>query len=353
MRYGVFAITRGGVELGRRLVKVLPYSRLYVLDRFKVGGFQDLRQEVERVFKRYDGLIFIMATGIVVRTIAPLLKDKTKDPAIVVVDERGEYAISLLSGHLGGANRLARRVARVIGARPVITTATDVLGLPCIEDIAKRLNCVIEDVKGIKLVNSAIVDGGKVVFVDGDTKRLEVIKRDVGDRGWEVNFNFYKSIPRTKRLKADAFVIITNHLSHLPLPTPHLLLRPKDLVVGIGCDRGVESKEVEDAYFGVLKRWGVSPLSVRNLATIDVKKDEKGLLDFARRYNLPIQFYSKDELARMPLPSGTSRFVMEKVGVGGVCEPAGLKSSGAKGIWVKKQKVGRVTIAIAKVPFTS
>jgi len=372
---GVFAITRGGARLGRRVVKALSHSRplnapdsmrgmrgrLHVLARFKVGGFKDLRQEVGRVFKRYDGLIFIMATGIVVRTIAPFLKDKTKDPAIVVVDERGEYAISLLSGHLGGANHLARIVARAIGARPVITTATDALGLPCIEDIARRFNCVIEDVKGIKLVNSVIVDGGKVGFVDGDKKRLEAIKRGVGSGDGAVDFKFYQSISQIKHDKVDVFVIISNSLlSHIPHPTsPILFLRPKDLVVGIGCDRGVRSKEVKDAYLEVLKRWDISPLSIRNLATIDVKKDEKGLLNFTKAHNLRIEFYSKDELAKIPLPSGFSKFVMEKVGVGGVCEPAALKSSGAKRIWVKKQRVpttggrGRVTIAIAKVPFTS
>jgi cobalt-precorrin 5A hydrolase len=123
-------------------------------------------------------------------------------------------------------------------------------------------------------------------------------------------------------------------------------------VIGIGCDRGVTRKEVEIAYSSVLEKWGLSPLSVRNIASIDVKRNEIGLLRFAEKNNLKIEFYSKDELAEMPLPSGFSSFVMGKVGVGGVCEPAALKSAGTKKIWIKKQKIGRVTIAAAKVPFT-
>ncbi|MBI5286633.1 MAG: cobalamin biosynthesis protein CbiG, partial [Deltaproteobacteria bacterium] len=153
---GVFAITKGGLELGRRLIEVFPSSRLHVFNGFKgsVGetSFQNLRQEVKKAFNGYDGLVFIMATGIVVRVIAPFLKDKAKDPAVVVVDEGGRYAISLLSGHLGGANELTMRIAKLIGAKPVITTATDINGLPCIEEVAKRFNCTIEDYKRVKCV---------------------------------------------------------------------------------------------------------------------------------------------------------------------------------------------------------
>ncbi|MBI3398986.1 MAG: cobalamin biosynthesis protein [Deltaproteobacteria bacterium] len=168
-----------------------------------------------------------------------------------------------------------------------------------------------------------------------------------------MNFKFYKSIPPTKQLQKEIYVIISNNFSsHIPHPTSHiLLLRPKDLAVGIGCDRGVKLKEVESAYLETFKKWDVSLLSVRNLASIDVKNNEKGLLGFAKKYHLKIDFYSKDELADMPLPSGFSKFVMGKVGVGGVCEPAALKSAGTKNIWIKKQKIGRVTIAAAKVPF--
>ena len=347
MNLAVFALTQNGIRLAKNLSHKLGNITLFT-------GPDDLKRNIRYAFKRYDGLIFIMASGIVVRSIAPFLKNKAEDPAVVVVDEKGRYVISLLSGHLGGANNLAKDIAKIIGAKPVITTATDVNNLPCIEDIAEKFNLAIEDFKKIKMVNSAIVSGRPVAFVDEDAKRLKAVKKEVGGGRWKVDLKFYKSIQQTRRCKTDVYVVITpNSQLRTPNSKSRLLLRPKNLTVGIGCDRGVKLKEVEGAYFSVLKKWDVSPLSVRNIASIDVKKDEKGLLKFAKKYNLKIDFYSKDKLSDMPLPSGFSKFVMGKVGVGGVCEPAALKSAGTKKIWIKKQKIGRVTIAIAKAPFMS
>lgn len=338
----IFALTKNSIKLGKTISQKIDNTFLFVSPK----GF---KASVNKAFERFDGLIFIMASGIVVRSIAPLLKGKEKDPAVVVMDEKGRYVISLLSGHLGGANELAKKVAEIVGAEPVITTATDVNELPCIEDIAKKFNLQIEDIKKIKAVNSAIINGGRIVFIDEKAERLKAIKGFVKKGSRVQGFKFYKSISQVQKFKTDVKVIITPH--SLPL-TPHcLLLRPKDLVVGIGCDRGVRLKEVESAYFQVLERYGLSPMSVKNLASIDVKKDEKGLLKFAQKHNLKIEFYSKTELANMPLPSGFSKFVMGKVGVGGVCEPAALKSANTKKILVKKQKKDRVTIAVSTLPF--
>ncbi|MBI5894112.1 MAG: cobalt-precorrin 5A hydrolase [Deltaproteobacteria bacterium] len=380
MRFAIFALTKNGIKLGERLSRKIENASIFANPK----GF---KKSVRLAFKKYDGLIFIMASGIVVRTIAPLLKGKEKDPAVVVMDEKGRFVISLLSGHLGGANILAKRIATAIGARPVITTATDVNSLPCIEDIAKRFNLAIEDVKKIKVVNSVIVNGGRVGFVDGNAKRLKEIKGFVGSRRvpFGRGFRFYKSISQVQKVNADVFVIITHNseprtmslrakgeaspfieiasgLKPLAMTTSELfILRPKDLVVGIGCDRGVSLKEIETAYFKMLKKFNLYPLSVKNLASIDVKKNEKGLLRFAKKYNFKIEFYSKNQLAKMPLPSGFSEFVMEKVGVGGVCEPAAMKSAGlslrtlsrdVKRLLVKKQKIGRVTIAAAQISFS-
>src|SRR3990167_2187354 len=201
MMLAIFALTKNGIVLGRRL------SQKMGADLF--ANPKDFKKSVKYAFEKYDGLIFIMATGIVVRTIAPLLKNKAEDPAVVVLDEKGKYVISLLSGHLGGANDLAKRIARLIGAKPVITTATDVNNLPCIEDIAERFNLAIEDFKKSKIVNSAIVNGRPVAFVDEDAKRREAIKGFVGSR--VQGFKFYKSAVQTRRIKPEVFVIVSNH----------------------------------------------------------------------------------------------------------------------------------------------
>ncbi|MBI5327815.1 MAG: cobalt-precorrin 5A hydrolase [Deltaproteobacteria bacterium] len=365
MKLAIFAITKNGIKFARTFFRKIDKAALFT-------NPVDFKQDAKLAFKKYDGLIFIMAAGIVVRTIAPLLKNKAEDPAVVVMDEKGRYVISLLSGHLGGANNLAREIAKMVGGQSVITTATDVNSLPCIEDIAEKFNLAIEDFKKIKMVNSAIVNGKAIAFIDEDVKRLQAIREFADSRIKGVRF--HKSAAQALKNKIDALVVITNKWQAAPSPSPlprgegrqnkfplpygerdrvrgWMILRPRDIVIGIGCDRGVKLKEVEDSYFSVLEKWDVSPLSVRNVASIDVKKDEKGLLRFARKYNLKIDFYSKDELTDMPLPSGFSSFVMGKVGVGGVCEPAALKSAGTKKIWIRKQKIGRVTIAAAKAPF--
>src|SRR3989337_3538503 len=244
MNISVFALTKNGAELGERLCRRIDGAYLHLPVRFK-GSFNaaflnDFRSQVGQAFGKSNGLIFIMASGIVVRSIAPFLKNKAEDPAVVVMDEKGRYVISLLSGHLGGANNLAKSIAKIIGAKPVIQTATDVNNLPCIEDIAEKFNLAIEDFKKIKMVNSAIVSGRPVAFVDEDAKRLKAIKRGVGSRKWRVGFKFYKSISQIKHDKINVFVIISNSLlSHTQHPTSRILfLRPKNLVVGIGCDRG-------------------------------------------------------------------------------------------------------------------
>ncbi|MBI5826767.1 MAG: cobalamin biosynthesis protein, partial [Deltaproteobacteria bacterium] len=296
-------------------------------------------------------ILFVSAMGIAVRAIAPHLKGKHLDPAVVVADEAGRFVVSLVSGHLGGANRLAERIAAILGATAVITTATDAMGLPCVEDIAQRFSCGIEDIRKIKRVNSAIVNGGRVVIVDRRPCRLKAIKKAYGA---SKAFTFKRTLPEDVGLDR-AVVLITAETEEVPegIRDKTLILRPREFVVGIGCRRGVTAREISEAFNEILGRAGVSPLSVRNLASIDMKGDEQGLLRFARRMGLDIEFFTPEELNSVRPPSGGSKFVREKTGAAGVCEPAALFSAGARSLWVKKIKAGRVTAAMARAPFTS
>lgn len=348
-KIAIFALTERGKALGERIRAHLD-AELYLPQAIAGKGtvpFKDLRETVSTTFRRYKGLVFIMATGIVVRIVAPLLKGKERDPAVVVMDEDGRFAISLLSGHLGGANLLANRIGELTGAQPVITTATDVNGLPSIEAIASAIGCRIEEVGRIKLVNSAILRGKRIAFIGEDGVRLGVIREILKCFGLERRWGVFGL---DERPKGWLPVIITERM--IPdLPVEAFILRPRSIAIGVGCDRGVGWEEVERAYRMVLKRWGISPLSVARLATIDIKRDEEGLLHFAERHGLRIDFYSKEELAGFPLPSGVSGVVMERVGVGGVCEPAAMRSAGVREILFKKVRAGRVTLAAARIPF--
>lgn len=344
----VFPVTEKGATLALRLAGRFEDLVIVPPARLRNGR---LMREVRSAFKDFDGLVFICASGIAVRAVAPLLRGKHIDPAIIVMDERGRFVISLLSGHLGGANALAREIAHFLKATPVITTGTDVAGLPCIEDMAQRFDCVIEDFKRIKAVNSAILNGGKVSIVDGDRKRLNALKKAYGKAGV---FIFKRRFSLNRPSEAN-ILISSGSTYKMPkeIAKRTLILRPREFVVGIGCKRGVSIREIDAACKRVFKRAGLSMRSIRNLATIDIKADESGLNAFANKLGLKIEYLSAKDLNKKAPSGRPSRFVLENTGAAGVSHPAALISSGAERLWIKKQKEKNVTIALARAPFTS
>ena len=357
MKIAIIAITKGGCQLGSRLAaKIKAEADLFTPERFKdeIKGDANifdgnLKALVANIFPNYSGFVFIMAAGIVVRMIAALIKDKRVDPAVVVMDEKGDYAISLLSGHLGGANELSRRCALAVGAIPVITTATDVNSKPSIDMISKELNLAVENYKAIKIINAAIVNNERIGIVD----RYGLLKKYFSGED-EDYVRYYSSITYAVNVNASAYVFLTNRDNALFKKVGNILfLRPKNLVVGIGCNRNTKASEIEKVYFKALKENNLSPLSVRNIATIDIKKDEKGLNNFIKKHRFDVAYYTKDELNTIEPPSGESENTLKNVGAKGVCEPAAMLSSGARSLLVKKQKIGNVTIAVAEALFTS
>lgn len=365
MKTAIITLTKGGVELGLHLQERLAGSELYVPERHKdmvvvsqpslpitrhlslvpmekdkaqvFDGF--LKELIARIFAGYDGFIFIMATGIVVRVIAPFIKGKDVDPAVVVMDEAGRFVISLLSGHLGGANELAREVAGCIGATPVITTATDVCGKLCAEDLARELEGEIENVRMIKNVNAAFLHD-EPVAINIPSEKRDTLKSSG-------NFVFYDSLEDLLGSGYTTLVAVTNRLKH-GIEEGCLVIRPRNLVVGVGCNRNTSADEIEEAVFKVLRDNGLSQKSIRNLASIDAKGDEAGLLGFAKKHDLTIDFFTKEELEKVDFVTAPSRHVMEAVGVGGVCEPAAMLSAKGSMLLVPKVKSGNVTVAVAE-----
>lgn len=336
----LFALTRRGLALSSKIAGALDSVEVFEPSMLREGG---LKKEAVRAFSRMGALVFISATGIAIRCVAPLLKGKHVDPAIVVVDERGRFAISLLSGHLGGANGLAEKIARSIGATAVITTATDIWGLPSIEEVAERFSLSIEDPKKIKAVNSAILEGRKVFVADRNAER----RKEIGSAFKDV-FTCRKTLP-TKLGERDAAILITSRHEDMPgeLAGRTLVLRPKEIVAGIGCGRGVAKADIKKALCSAFEKAGLSTLSIKNIATIDIKKNERGLAALAREMGVPIEAYGAIELNRVRYPSRPSKAVLSATGAGAVAEPAALLSSGAEKLCLKKTKSGHVTIAAA------
>jgi cobalt-precorrin 5A hydrolase len=349
MRIAIIAITRNGARLGTRLREGFAGAELCVLRKYAgqagkgaIPFDQELRLLVKDLWPEIEGFVFIMATGIVVRLVAPHLQGKERDPAVVVMDDAGKFAISLLSGHLGGGNELACRCAFLTGAREVITTATDANFLPSFDMLAKEEGWAIEDISRVKTLNAFLLDGDRIAVVD-PTCRVRPYFHGKG------NLAFYETFMDAFKSGAKGYLFVTNR--HLP-PQAHsselLVLRPRNLVLGIGCNSGTAAEEIEEVVSRNMKRVFLSLLSVRCIATASAKGEEEGLLAFAAKWGLPVQFYESRELNGVSVPSPPSRHAMEAIGAAGVAEPAALLASGNGRLLLKKVKSGNVTLAIAE-----
>ena len=346
-KVAVWAVTQNGASLGRCLADQLPGVHLFLSKKLEGTAhvaFDRLAGAVTKHFNRYDGHIFIMSTGIVVRMIAPHLRKKTSDPAVVVTDEKGRYAISLISGHLGGANRLARTVAHITHGRPVITTATDVNNLPAIDMLAQKHGLGIENPNAIKHVNMAILNGAPIDLYDpyGFLGNLK-------DNDCRVD---WRPRPDVQPLGSDvAGVFIDDRQASLPRDT--LVLRPPTLAAGIGCNRGAGVDEIQGLLDVALAHNGLARGSLKTIASVDIKEDEIGLQALAKRLKLPLQFYTRDQLSSVDTIQTPSAMVEKHIGVKNVCEAAAILATERGHLIVPKTTTKNVTVAIARVNFTS
>jgi cobalt-precorrin 5A hydrolase len=303
----------------------------------------ELRELLQSLWPQYDGFVCIMATGIVVRLAAPLLDGKEKDPAVVVMDDAGRFAISLLSGHLGGANELAQRCAFITGAREVITTATDVNGLPSFDMLARENGWQIEDLSRIKILNSLLLDGEEIAVVD----TTGLVRPWFHGRGRLV---FHETAVGALRSQAKGFLLVSNSFIPPQLQSESLLvLRPRNLALGIGCNSGTSAAEIEAVVTGQLKRLFLSSRSLACVATATAKAEEPGLLEFAHRHGLPLHCFGSDELNAVAAPSPLSEHAMKAIGAVGVAEPSAILASRGGKLLLKKVKDGNVTLAIAEM----
>jgi len=351
MRIAIIAITRNGALLGRKLRENLAGAELHVSSRYagqagkerQLFEAGELKELLATLWHDVDGFVLIMATGIVVRMIAPLLESKQSDPAVVTMDDAGRFSISLLSGHLGGANELAERCAFISGARAVITTATDANELPSFDMLAKEQGWVIDDINRVKVLNRLLLDDEEIAVVDPSGKA----------RCWfhgRGRLSFFATIAEATSSPAQGFLFVTNrHLPPHTQPDNLLILRPRNLVLGIGCNRGTPVDEIDEFVAGHLKRIFASLKSVCCIASAAAKRDEAGLIEFAERHHIPLEFYESEELNRVACPSPASEYAKAAIGAVGVAEPAALLASGGGRLLLKKVKSGNVTLAVAQV----
>lgn len=352
MKLAVISVTNSGALLGNGLADTLR-DLGHQVDLFAKQGrcplsattYELLSTLIAEIFPCYEGIIFIMATGIVVRVIAPHIQDKRLDPAILVMDEKGQYVISLLSGHIGGANELAELIGLFMGAQPVITTATDVNKRPAVDVLAVKLNLKIQPFSELKHMNGRIVNGEKIsFFIDTTLPNQEFYATTAAKLGIVL-----QDINYIATAHYDAAVMITEQL--LPCNKPHLYLRQVALAVGIGCRRGTTSAEILTAVTEACYTIGHDITSIAIIGSTVVKQDEVGLLSLIQQLAVPSKFFINEELQECidKYQLEVSSFVQKQIGVGNICAAAAILAGQTNKLLLPKTKYNKVTVAIAPV----
>lgn len=363
----VIAITKHGAALARDLAAKLPGADLILSGKFRdLGGdaatYYDgpLKAQIGGWFARYDRLVFHVSLGAVVRLIAPHVKSKDEDPAVLVIDDAGRFVISVLSGHVGGANAFTEEVAARIGATPVVTTASDVGGTIPVDILGRELGWQVEPATkaNITRVSAAVVNEEPVAFV-----------RETGERNWWTrkgplpgSITRYASLDAVPPDAVRAVLIVTDRVLSGPVweavADRAVIYRPRSLVLGLGCDRGASRETLSEAVDKALSGAALSPLCVRNIATIDAKRDEPGLNALAGEMGVEIVTYPAERLAAVPDVPNPSEVVMKYMGTPAVGEPAAMLSAGvgAEGLIVEKVKHKgadglNATVSVARVGF--
>lgn len=400
----VVSVTANGVRLALQIQGKLPGSVCYAPARHRFAAamgarpFHRLATAFPEMWRRHRALICVMATGIVVRLAAPLLRCKAEDPAVIVLDERGQFVISLVSGHLGGANVLATTVAGITGGQAVITTSSDVCGKPAIDLIARDAGLEVGNPSMLSRLARAILEGEPFRLFDPENLvapslegRAEFSKVDRGcfpvfgrlgtpdegeahpldlrdgatsdqhtpdaldsdgesaedtrctcNAGWDSPTGD-RATPAASRSAVGVWVSESN----APEGFRCLTLHPRRLVVGIGCNRGTQAAEILDLIRAVFSRENLSLLSIRNLASIDLKADEPGLLEAAEAIGRPIVFFAREEIETIAVPNPSS-MVEKHLGVQSVCEATALLGARATALIVPKRKSLNATLAVAR-----
>ncbi len=340
MKLAIVTFTANGKKISENIREKLNNSEchIYTFYRYSSGEtftFTDGKELIRNIWNRYDFIIFISACGIAVRLIAPYIEDKTKDPGIIVMDEQGKHVISLLSGHIGGANEMTEIIADIIGGQAVITTATDVRKNFSPDSFAVANNLYITDMDMAKRVAVKVLSGVKIGLYS--SCRCYNIPQE----------SFYINVSGGDE-KTDTGICIDSDISLKPFKYT-LNLVPRNMILGVGCRRGTDSEKFEKCIIERLEETDIPLHTVGTIASIDLKKDEKAILDFAKKYKIKFVTYSAEELNETEGEFTGSEFVKNNVGVDNVCERSAVKCGGD--IVVRKTAGDGITMAVAKKHF--
>lgn len=333
MKIACLSFTDKGRLIGEKLKKVS--NSKYKIDLY---SNKDIDGGIKKIFKsiwnKYYGIIFISATGIAFRMSAPFIKHKTVDPAIIVIDDLGRFSISLLSGHIGGGNQLTKDMAEAIEAIPVITTATDGRNIESIDIFAKRNNYYIEDIKSITPITSMMVNGQSIALYTEDKKKI--------------NYNKLKIVRNLKDIedKIKGLIVVSSNKKFENINIPYTILRPKNINIGIGCRKGVACEKIIEAIEEELKKFNLSKESIKSIGTVEVKKDEKGIIEASKYFNCPLKIFTIEDIRKVENKFSKSEFVKDTIGVYSVSGPVAFLQGG--NMVSEKSTHSGITISISK-----
>lgn len=318
----ILSFTKKGYELAERLRSNICDHEIII---YRV---KNIKEVISKIFKQGNIIIFIGAIGIAVRSIAPYIENKTKDPAIIVIDEKGHYVIPILSGHIGMGNEYSHMIANILGVKPIITTATDLNNVFSIDVFAQKNKYYICNPENIKHVASNLLEE-KQVGIYSEYKIINDLPK---------NFTNYH------KMKVGIYIGL-NDVKKFDIT---LNLKPKIYFVGIGCKKNTPLVDIEKLFLQKIHELKIDINLINNISSIDLKKEEKGLLQLSEKYNIPFNVYSKEELEIYENLFDKSAFVKHITGVSNVCEISAYKSSKEGEIILKKFSCNGVTIAIAR-----
>ena len=362
--FAIYAITTHGIGIATRLLENLPGAELFVSEKLfskaPAGALQlplPMGPTLAQTFTAYDCHIHVISIGAVVRMIAPLLQNKKVDPAIVCVDDAARFSICVLSGHVGRGNVYTERVAKILGAQAVVTTASDVRGTLTVDILGRDLGWKLDDPdRNVTRGCAAVVNEAPVLFV-----------QETGEPGWwpaeqalPKGVQYAASLENVDPKAYEILLIASDRdlkMSHPSHFENAVVYRPKSLVLGLGCDRDIPPDLMERGVMNLLEKHGLAPASVKAIATIDVKSDERALLQLSQKKDWPLKFFNAAELDAVEAIENPSETVKKHVKTRGVAEPAALLASGAEKLLVPKviykepcEKCS-MTFAVARIPF--
>ncbi|ABX11982.1 cobalt-precorrin 5A hydrolase [Nitrosopumilus maritimus] len=346
-KISVLSITKNGIKIGQTLKEFFPEWSIFAPDKFSNQNdsitwySEPTSEKIVELFKNNDAIICLFSLGAVIRLIAPHLKDKKTDPAVIVIDDKTNFVISVLSGHIGGANELTEKIAEKLQAQPVITTAADVNKTIAVDLVGRDFGWKIDDDSNVTRISAHMVNEEPIgVF------------QETGEKNWykqlPKNVSLYNTINELKNSKSKANLIISDKIIDDDLASESVVYRPLSLVIGIGLHWDTSKETIKEGINDCLDKFKLSPKSIAKLVSIKKPEDVQGLIDAGKEMGVPVEYVNREDLAKVTAPN-PSDTVKAFEGTASVSEAAAILVSNGKLIVEKQKFPPNLTIAIARI----